>query len=545
MKRFIENYDGKEFDIVIVGGGISGAAVAHDAASRGLSVALVEKMDFGGGTSAATSKLIHGGLRYLNNLEFGLVRESLKERRRLENIAPNLVYPFPFMIPNYHRLLNNRWVIKAGMILYDILSFDKGWTWDKAKKIPMHFSISRKEALESEPNLNGEGLSAATVYYDCQSISPERLTLAFIKSAVHNGAQVSNYAEVKAFIKGAGNSVKGVKVYDRLKNREIDVKGRLTINCGGPWADIVLSLAGEGESDHSIRRSEGIHLVTRPVVNKYAVALMTEKGRHFFLIPWRGFTLIGTTDKEYEGNPDQYHVTKESVDDFLVEINKTFGGDPITYDDIRFVYGGLRPLVEDQVEGTYESSRRYEIFDNKKDGFDGLITVEGGKYTTSRNLAESVVNRVGKKLGMKLPKSETDKNYLYGCEITDLVAFFETVNIKRDSFDQKTLDYLARYYGTEYDDILRIAGEDSDLAVPVTPDGEILAEVLFAVRNEMAVTLNDVLFRRTGIGTIGHPGKDVLRRAAELAGKELGWSGDEIKKQIELAEKEFELPFDK
>jgi len=545
MKRFIENYDGKEFDIVVVGGGISGAAVAHDAASRGLSVALVDKMDFGGATSAATSKLIHGGLRYLNNLEFGLVRESLQERRRLENIAPNLVYPFPFMIPNYHRLLNNRWVIKAGMILYDILSLDKGWTWDKAKKIPAHFSISRKEALESEPNLNEEGLSAATIYYDCQSISPERLTLAFIKSAVHNGAQVSNYAEVKAFIKGADNSVKGVKVYDRLKNREVDVKGRLTVNCGGPWADIVLSLAGEGENDHSIRRSEGIHLVTRPVVSKYAVALMTEKGRHFFLIPWRGFTLIGTTDREYEGNPDQYQVTKESVDDFLVEINKTFGGDPITYDDIRYVYGGLRPLVEDQVEGTYESSRRYEIYDNKKDGFDGLITVEGGKYTTSRNLAESVVDLVGKKLEVKLPKSETDKKYLYGCEITDLAAFFETVNIERNNYDEKTLDYLARHYGTEYDDILKIAGEDSEMTTPVTPDGEILAEVLFAVRNEMAVTLNDVLFRRTGIGTIGHPGKDVLRRAAELAGKELGWSADEIKKQVELAEKEFELPFDK
>jgi len=175
MKRFIENYDGKEFDIVVVGGGISGAAVAHDAASRGLSVALVDKMDFGGGTSAATSKLIHGGLRYLNNLEFGLVRESLQERKRLENIAPNLVYPFPFMIPNYNRLLNNRWVIKAGMILYDILSLDKGWTWDKAKKIPTHFSISRKEALESEPNLNEEGLSAANIYYDCQSISPNPL----------------------------------------------------------------------------------------------------------------------------------------------------------------------------------------------------------------------------------------------------------------------------------------------------------------------------------------------------------------------------------
>lgn len=543
MKRFIDQYDGKVYDIVIVGGGISGAAVAYDAARRGLSVALLEKRDFGWATSAATSKLIHGGLRYLNYLEFGLVRESLKERRTLENIAPNLVYPFPFMVPNYNKLLNNRWVIKAGMILYDILSFDKGWTWDKAKKIPMHYSVSRKKALETEPNLRQEGLSAATVYYDCQSISPERLTLAFVKSAVQLGADVANYAEVKSFLKSSDNTVQGARVYDSLRDREVEVRGRLTVNCGGPWADIVLSLAGEGENEHSIRRSEGIHLITRPVVNKYAVAMMTPKGRHFFLIPWRGYTLIGTTDREYQGDPDEYTVTKESVDDFLDEIENTFGKRLINYEDIYYVYGGLRPLVEDQVEGTYESSRRYEIYDNKKDGFDGLITVEGGKYTTSRNLAENVVKMVGKKLGEKLPDSETDKHYLYGCEIKDLERFLETVNTERNSFDEKTLEYLARNYGTEYDEIMKLGKEDSTLSRPVTPDGEILAEVLFAVRNEMAVTLNDILFRRTGIGTIGHPGKEVLQQVADLAAKELGWDDAEKKRQIEAAEKEFKLPF--
>ncbi|MGB4269834.1 MAG: FAD-dependent oxidoreductase, partial [Spirochaetota bacterium] len=220
MKRFIEQDTKENFDCIVIGGGITGAAVAYEAASRGLNVALLEKNDFGWATSAATSKLIHGGLRYLNYFEFGLVRESLRERRILENIAPNLVYPFPFMIPNYNRLENNRWVLKIGMILYDILSYDKGFTWDKSKKIPMHFTLSKEKALQEEPNIHPEGLTAATVYYDCQSIFPERLTLAFIKSAVEYGAKVANYAEVVNF-SYTNNSITGVIVHDKLTNREV------------------------------------------------------------------------------------------------------------------------------------------------------------------------------------------------------------------------------------------------------------------------------------------------------------------------------------
>jgi len=202
VKRFIESYDGQPFDLIVVGGGITGACVAYDAAGRGLKVALLEKKDFGWATSAATSKLIHGGLRYLANLEIGLVRESLRERRILENIAPNFVYPLPFLVPTYEGRKSNKWLIETGMILYDILSFDKGKTWDKAKKIPGHQSLSREEALREEPNLREEGLTGAAVYYDCQSICPERLTLAFVKSAEKSGAQVANRAEVTGFLHG-------------------------------------------------------------------------------------------------------------------------------------------------------------------------------------------------------------------------------------------------------------------------------------------------------------------------------------------------------
>ena len=239
MNRFIENHDGTQFDVVVIGGGITGAAVAYDAASRGLSVALLEKGDFGSATSSATSKLIHGGLRYLATGEIGLVRESLRERKTLENIAPNFVYPVPFMFTaGRERLSQRRWFVEIGMIIYDILSFDKGRTWDKNKKIPWHSNISRRRVLELEPNVKRKGLTGAAIYYDCLSLFPERLTLAFIKSAVKYGARVANYTKVEDFLFDHNRHVAGVAVRDLLIGKTHEVRGCLTINCGGPWADL-------------------------------------------------------------------------------------------------------------------------------------------------------------------------------------------------------------------------------------------------------------------------------------------------------------------
>jgi len=541
MKRFIEENIKEQFDCIIIGGGITGAAVAYEAASRGLKVALCEKNDFGWATSSATSKLIHGGLRYLNYFEFGLVRESLRERRILENIAPNLVYPFPFMIPNYNRLENNRWVLKIGMILYDILSYDKAFTWDKSKKIPMHFTLSKEKALKEEPNIRPEGLTAATVYYDCQSIFPERLTLAFIKSAVAYGAKVANYAEVVNFVY-SNNSIAGVIVHDKLTGREVTIKGTIIINCGGPWADIILKKAENGNAKHQIRRSEGIHIITKPMVNTYAVGLMPRKGRHFFLIPWRGYSLIGTTDKEYIGNPDEYKVTKQSIQELLDDVNSAFGDGNLTFKDIKFAYGGLRPLVEDQVEGTYQSSRRYEIYDNAQEGVNGLITVEGGKYTTSRNLAVNVMKLVEKKLQRKLLPSVTHTRYLAGCQIKDLKAFFNTVYSSYPSFKKNTLEVCAKYYGSEVDALMRIAQSNKKYREIVTHDGEILAEVTYAIRHEMARTLSDIVFRRTGICTAGNPGNDVLTLVAETAAKELKWNQKELNRQLKSVQQQLQLP---
>ncbi len=543
MKRFTEEYGDQQFDLIVIGGGITGAAVAYDAAARGLSVALVEKGDFGWATSAATSKLIHGGLRYLATMELRLVRESLRERKTMENIAPNFVYPIPNMVTtNRMKLTNRKWVIKAGMIIYDILSYDKGLTWDRSKRIPLHKTLSRERVLELEPSVKKEGLTGASVYSDCISICPERLTLAFIKSAVRYGARVANYAAVKEFLFSSDRRVTGVKVYDAITKKTIDLRGSLTVNCGGPWADIILGLAKREVGGEQLRRSEGIHIITRKLVNDHVVSTITAKGRHIFIIPWRGHSIIGTTDKEYIGKPDEYRVTGKSIRELLDEVNDSYGFAPLTFNDILHTWGGLRPLVEDQTEDVYESSRKYEIYDNKADGLDGLITVEGGKYTTSRNLAEHVLDLVQKKLGRRLKRSITRDEYLAGCDIPDMPGFIGRIVKENGDFDPKTVECLGRIYGTEYERVLAIARENRTLAKPVNDDGEILAQVAYAARYECARSLKDALFRRTGIGTLGNPGDALLRRVAEVMAKELRWGSARVKEELAQARGAFVIP---
>jgi glycerol-3-phosphate dehydrogenase len=546
MRRFIENYINEHFDVIVIGGGITGASVAYEAATRGLKVALLEKKDFSWATSAATSKMIHGGLRYLVNGEILLVRESLRERRVLENIAPNFVYPAPTMMVHYKTpLKNNKWVVKIGMLMYDALSYDKNFTWDASKRIPLHRTISKQEVLQSEPHVRAKGLTGASVFYDCNSIFPERLTLAFIKSAVAYGAKVANYSQVQGFIMDGHNHITSVKVKDLLNNTVHTVSSTITINCGGPWADIVLSLTkSNGSSVARLCRSEGIHIITkkRLLSGKYTVGSITPNGRHFFLIPWRNHTLIGTTDKPYTGNPDEYRVTKTTVLELIDDVNSSFGDGQLKYADVQHTYGGLRPLVEKETSETYTSSRKYEIYDNKDDGLDGLITVEGGKYTTSRNLAENCLKIVATKMGRSLGKSITDKHYLAGCGIKDLKAFFYSAQQDNKDFSESTLKYLSRNYGTEYANILNLAREDKTLAETLNADGEILAEVTYAVRHEMARTLSDIIMRRSGIGTLGNPGEDVLLKVAAVAAKELNWTVEKVEQEIKATVDLLKIP---
>jgi len=545
MKRNTAELQHQHFDILIIGGGITGAAIAYEAATRGLSVALFEKNDFGGATSAATSKMIHGGLRYLAKMEFRLVRESLCERRILTNIAPNFVHPAPYILTAYKKGKTPGWMLKIAMILYDVLSFDKNRLWDKSKKMPWHRSISKGKVLENEPHVKTTGLQRSQVYYDCISFSPERLTLAFVKSAVAARAKVFNYAEVQDFILDSISGEKkitGVKVWDKVEDEAFNVFGKQVINCAGPWADIMINKAMGTTSANPLRRSEGIHLITKKVVNKYIVTATTTSGRHCFVVPWRNHTLLGTTDKEFVGNPDEYRVTKKAVTDFLAEVNAVFGNEEkLEYSDVKYVYGGLRPLVEDQTEDVYESSRKYEIVNHEKDGISGLITVEGGKYTTSRSLAEHLVDRLFSMF--KIPKvpSVSAKQFLTNCAIENFDDFVAAKQKKYGGFEPAQVAFLCKMYGTEIDSILNLA-ETEQLTGKLDADGELEAQVVYAIQNEMAVKLSDILLRRTGIGTLGHPGIEVLDKVANLAASLLHW--DEKRKEEEIAEVEhvFTIP---
>lgn len=541
MKRFIEQQTDKAYDLIIIGGGISGAAVAYEAASQGYSVALVEKGDFGAATSAATSKLIHGGLRYLANFEIGLVRESLKERRTLLNIAPNLVHPLPFLVPVYKPFFRSKWWLGLGMTIYDVLSYDKGFTWDRSKKMPVHRQLSRSKTLDREAVVNDHELTGSILYYDCASLMPERLTLAFIKSAVKHGAEVANYAKVENFIH-EGEKISGVIVRDLLSGKTVSLCGGLTVNCGGPWADLILGVARGDTGTQQIRRSEGIHIITRKLTQHGAVGGMTPSGRPCNLVPWRGHTLIGTTDREYVGNPDAYCVTREKIDEYIAEVNSAFGKpDLVRYDDITYVYGGLRPLIDDQTKDVYKTSRKYEIFDHARDGLPGLITVEGGKYTTSRNLAENVLKVINRKNGRK-SRSVTAKKHLAGCEIRDLETFIAEAKTTYSDLPETTVDLLAHLYGTELPAVMDLARRDRQYTEPLDADGEMLAQVIYAVRQEMARTLMDILIRRTGIGSLEHPGEEVLRLVAKVAAQELGWDHTRMESELESATRALTIP---
>lgn len=400
--------------------------------------------------------------------------------------------------------------------------------------------LSLKDTLEAEASAAREGLTGSIVFYDCSSIFPERLTLAFIKSAISNGTDAANYMEVNGLIK-ENNTITGIRARDIIRKKNVTIKGRVIINCAGPWADHILTLLPGHTHGEIMRRSEGIHIITKKLVNRHLVSAMTPSGRHVFMIPWRNHTLIGTTDKEYTGRPDDWKITKQSIDELINEVNHSFGPAlNISYKDVLFCYGGLRPLVEDQTENVYESSRKYEIFDHSTENLSGLITVEGGKYTTSRNLAENVMKLVCKILGIKDSRCSTTKHYLYGSDIEDVEEFIQRVILKYGHFDKESMDYLGRIYGTEIDELMKLAVKHKKAGPNVT--SEMLAQTEYAVRNEMALTLNDILFRRTGIGTLGHPGKKTLTEIAAFAAKLLRWDAKRLKQEIAEAEKIFKIP---
>ncbi len=540
MIRNLEGLSARLHDVLVIGGGITGSCIARDAALRGLSVALIEAHDFSHATSSATTKLVHGGLRYLRTFELGLVRESLAERRRWEIIAPHMVRPVPFLLPvPAHEALT----LHLGLTLYDILSFDRNRVPFPDQRMPAHRWLAGREMIGREPVLASFGASGAMLYYDCQMYAPERLGLECLLDAARAGANIANYAEAVALAPNP-DGAHAVEARDSLSGRRHIVRARTIVNASGPWADgLAARLVGDRNGARLIR-SKGIHVLTRALTRTHALALPTKGGGHLFIIPWRGFSLIGTTDTPFEGDPATLSISREEIRALLATVNATLPGARLTDDDVVHAYAGLRPLVADGRTGsTYAASRRGEIVDHGAlSGVPNVFSALGGKWTTSRHVAEKVVDRLLAALGRSPIPATTAGQPLPGGRMSSLSALAEDL-ARVTALAPESCALLAQLYGALAQDVIAHLAAVPDLAAPLAPGrGEIAAQIVHAVEAEMAQTLEDVVFRRTGLGTNGDPGVDALRRAASLMAPKLGWDPTEIERQIEATRAKFPIP---
>ena len=533
MQRDLAAMSATRFDVLVIGGGITGAMVAWDAALRGLRVGLVEKGDFGQGTSSATSKLIHGGLRYLPQREFSLVRESLRERRVLLTVTPHLVAPLPFLIPAYG--WQDRLLLGAGARLYNALSYDRDQVPYDDRQIPKARMLRRDDTIERVPNLPADGLSGGMLYHDAQMYDSARHLLEFIHSAVRHGALVANYAEAEDFALANG-AIESVTVRDRLTDATHTLSARLVVNATGPWADVVLRRI-QADVAAPVRRSKGIHIITRPVTSlDQALALQTPDGRHLFLLPWRHHTLIGTTDTPFEGSPDAAGVTEDDLRDFIDTINATFPPAQLTRDDVLHFYGGLRPIVDtDGYTDTYRASRKHAIYHHADEGVANLFTAIGGKYTTARHLAEQLVDQLFETLERPPVPCTTDVVPTVGGDIGSFPQFLQWVRTQYTALAEDTAYHLARSYGTQITELMASARRGPVLmkrpADSRTPD--IMVQVDYAVKHEMARTLDDVLLRRTGMGTLGEPSLDTMEAVAQRMAGLLNWDTHRFDDEVE------------
>jgi glycerol-3-phosphate dehydrogenase len=526
MKRDLRRLADERFDLLVIGGGITGACIARDAAMRGLSVALIEKNDFAHATSAHNSKLIHGGLRYLRNLELHLVRESLRERRIWQQIAPHLVHPLPFLIPLHGAGWRERATVSVGLSLYDVLSFDRGWLDDPAQRLAGHCWLDSKSALTLEPSLNGGQFEGAFEYYDAQMYSPERLTLECVLDAAAHGTVPANHLSAKNLLTRDGR-VEGARATDVFTKTSFDICAQITVIAVGPWADFFLAKALNKPASHRLMRSKGIHLIVPEMTRTHALTIAANGG-HFFVLPWRRHTLLGTTDAPFTGSPDLVCVSESDIASFLNLINGHLPSAHLTRADVQHFYAGLRPLVDDGSGDTYGASRRAELIDHgRDDGVFNLFSAIGGKWTTSRHLAEKVVDTVVGKLGKSAGRCTSAISRLPGAPASSL------------ALQSGPSEHIARMYGIRAPLMLQLAEATPRLGEVLSPSGDIAGQVAFAMHEEMALTLEDVVMRRTGIGQLGHPGASALETCAQLMADELGWASERARAEIATVEQNF------
>ena len=485
----------EEFDLLVIGGGINGAGIARDAAMRGVRTALVEKGDFASGTSSKSSKLIHGGVRYLQHGQFHLVHVACRERDLLRRrLAPHLVKPLAFVFPVYRGDPVGIVALGIGMWLYDLLA--------AFRNIERHRMFSRARTLSLEPALRSEGLRGAALYYDCFT-DDARLTLETILAAKEEGAVVANYIELRSFLKDGGRIV-GAMLADRVGGTVIRVRARCVVNATGPWTDHVRRL-DDPASKPCLRVTKGVHIIVPRdrVGNRQAIVMHSPRDKRvLFAIPWGTHDLIGTTDTDFHGSPDNVSADRDDIDYLIDSTNWFFPQANLGTADVISTYAGLRPLVAaGENESPSAVSREEEIFESPS----GLITLAGGKLTTYRSIAHEITDLVAKRLGVRKARRKSDRTRAKplpgGCSEDPDRIVDELVARNGHDLTREQLLHLAQRYGSRTPEVLALARTQEEFKrglVPGMPD--IWAEAAYAVKTEMALQPDDILLRRTNIG---------------------------------------------
>ncbi len=547
MKRDLKKLQDTQFDILIVGGGIYGAAAAWEASKQGLTTALIEKSDFGGATSANSLKTVHGGLRYLQTLDIKRVRESVIERRRFLQIAPHIVRPLPVIMPTYGLMMKSKHAMFAGLLLNDFLSADRNASVDTKRKIPMGRVLSNRATIRMLPGIDPNRVTGAAFWTDAQMYSTERMLLAFILSAAENGAQAANYVKAEGFLK-TNKKIEGIQAKDILSGDSFEIKAKTVLNTSGGWVDTLLS--NLDKSSPLIQLSTAMNIVVnKPVLTDYAAGVYgnyeyslpgggTNQGRHvLFMSPWRDHTIIGTYHRPYSGDPDDLDVKEEELDGFLKEVNSAWPNESIKREDISFVQKGFLPMDGvDPKTGEVQLTKHYKLVDHAQtDQVEGLVSLAGVKYTTARDVSAKAVQLVMNKQGHSFSNNVKQNDSLSGGDIHDMDAFENQVKASvGNDINNQIVQHLIAQYGTEYKNVISLGDENKAWLKPIPESEEVLAaEIIHAVRNEMAMKLFDVILRRTDLGSAGYPGDKAIQTCADLMAKELGWSEKEKSQEIQ------------
>jgi glycerol-3-phosphate dehydrogenase len=538
MVRDLDRLTGSTFDVLVVGGGIYGLTIAYDAAQRGLSVALIEREDFGSGASFNHLRTIHGGLRYLQKLDIARARESVRERRTLARIAPHSVRPLPFAVPLYRSLVRGKTVMRAGFLADRLVAMGRNRGIPASHRLPGGRVVGRGTAVQRFPGLKRQGLTGAAIFYDYILPEADRLTFCYALAAAEHGAALANHVEAISMLTESrnGRRVTGVRARDALGGRDLQVTARLTVNATGSAIDHLLGPLGLSTG---IAMLKAMNLVTRRDAGEEALGGRSTTGRNLFLVPWRERAVFGTWESDRPVAPGADDDSRD-VAAFIADLNQAFPALDLTLADVTLIHRGVVPAV---VRGSRVSLQGHDqILDHSAQGVEGLITVSGAKYTTARAVADRVTTRALSGLGHAAVPCRTASTALPGGSIRDVGGAIADARREHDTgLPTDTIPHLIAAYGSRYRDVVELALNRAEWRTRVAPDFPVIgAQLVQAVRSEMAMTLADAVIRRTPLGSLGHPGDPAVERAASIVGTELKWSDERRRAEIAAVNRFFE-----